>query len=262
MKPWHWWVGGALAAVPLTAACRAAVEWPTRTSAVAVVVQTAIVLAAALFAKRQLDEARETREAQSRPFVVVDFDVFRDRGIVYLTITNMGTTLARNVRLTFDPGLESSIDDERSTFSKLRILTDGVPTLAPGREIPIVFDFFAVRPDELQDAYTVTVTYDDDRGRPLRDEIALDLGMYRNIEYIDRKTIHDVHGQLKQIVETLHRWNADVGGLLVKTPDDERTEAASRAERREELRRQREEAMQQRQSRPDLDVAEPPSPSS
>src|SRR3989442_10969515 len=62
---------------------------------------TALILfAAALVATRQLREARVLREAQVRPFIVVDFHVLPNSA-VYLRISNLGTVMARGIRFSF-----------------------------------------------------------------------------------------------------------------------------------------------------------------
>src|SRR2546428_10758648 len=99
-----------------------------------------VAVGAVAYAARQVGEARQLREAQTRPFVVVDFDVLRLRPMIYLVITNHGSTLTRNVRFAFDPPLSSAFDDDHRTLADARLLRDGLPTLAPRAEIPILFD--------------------------------------------------------------------------------------------------------------------------
>ena len=207
-------------------------------AAVAAAIQTIVVIVAALFAKRQVDEAKQLREAQSRPFVIIDFDVLRVRRFIYLVITNLGQTLARNVRFTFEPPLSSSIDEKHDTLKKARLLTEGIPTLAPGREIPILFDSFLERGDERPDAYEVQVSYEGEKGQEYTDTVLLDLGIYRNLIYIDRKDIHHVHEQLKDIAKTLKRWSAGFDGLHVRTDADLERAREEQERRMEEPERQ------------------------
>jgi hypothetical protein len=54
---------------------------------------------------RQVREARRLREQQTRPFVVIDFEVAQN-AIVFLPISNIGTTLARDVRFEIEPRLK------------------------------------------------------------------------------------------------------------------------------------------------------------
>lgn len=63
-------------------------------------VQTLILLVAGGTAYWQASEARKLCLEQSRPFVVLDMDVRQT--IAELRITNVGPTLARNVRFAFE----------------------------------------------------------------------------------------------------------------------------------------------------------------
>lgn len=182
----------------------------------------AVYLLVLLYARQQVNEARRLREAELRPFVVVDFDVFSRRPLIFLTISNLGRTLARNVKLTFSPELSSSLEDEHDTLSSVRLLTEGMPTLAPGKHIPILFDSFITRGNDRPDAYKVSLTYDGEGRRHYQETILLDLGVYRNIQYITTHDVHDVHAQVKKIAETLGKWTSTWGGVKVWSRDDER----------------------------------------
>ena len=163
-------------------------------TAVAASVQTFIIGAAAVFAYRQVREVRLTREDQTRPFVILDFDMSRPP-LIHLAIKNIGKTMARRVRIQTDPPLASTFDKDGQSqpIAKLRVFTDEIPTMAPDREIRMLFDSFPQREQrKFDDAYRVTITYEGERGRTYVDEMVLDLGIYRNIEYVTEHGIHDV----------------------------------------------------------------------
>jgi hypothetical protein len=188
--------------------------------------QTIIVGAAAGFAYRQVREAKLTREDQSRPFVILEFDLSRPL-FIHLVIKNIGRTMARRVRIQTDPPLASTFDTkgQREPVAKLRVFAEEIPTMAPDREIRTLFDSFPDREGQkLDDVYRVTITYEGERGRSYVDEMVLDLGIYRNITYIEQHTIHDVHKQLKKIAEELRRWSGS--GLKVVSRKDEREDYA------------------------------------
>jgi hypothetical protein len=84
---------------------------PEEWTALATGLQAVIVAAAAVVAGFQVHEARKLREDQTRPFVVVDFDV-SDPPLIHITIANIGKTMARTVRVKVDPTLESSLDEK------------------------------------------------------------------------------------------------------------------------------------------------------
>lgn len=116
-----------------------------------------------------------------------------------------------------------------------RLLTEGIPTLAPGKTIPILFDVFLERGDR-PDAYSVDVSYEGERGRRYQERVPLDLGVYRNLEYVTTHTIHDVHARLKEIRDVIKKWSTTGGGLLVVTPHDVRRREEEWRESREQRR--------------------------
>lgn len=190
--------------------------------------QAVIVAAAAVVAGFQVHEARKLREDQTRPFVVVDFDV-SDPPLIHITIANIGKTMARTVRVKVDPTLESSLDEKGrpEPIAQLSVFTEEIPSMAPGKVIRLAFDGFIDRQKarekghDLEDAYQVTVTYRGERRflrrRFYKDTMPLDLGVYRNIQYVDRRTIHDLYGQVKKIADAVGQWSAGAGstGLVV-----------------------------------------------
>lgn len=64
--------------------------------------QLLVLTAAAVFGRHQLNEAKDLREAQTRPFVVIDLGSSAHT-LFDLVVKNIGPTLARDVRFEFDP---------------------------------------------------------------------------------------------------------------------------------------------------------------
>jgi len=90
-----------------------AVTWTDEWQVFLVAAQLVVLVVAAVVAWRQVREARELRLEQNRPFGVVDFDLDESKGyLIFFEVTNMGTSLARDVRIEIDPPLESAIDVE------------------------------------------------------------------------------------------------------------------------------------------------------
>jgi hypothetical protein len=190
------------------------------------VLQALVVAAAAIFAKGQVDEARRAREARDRPFVAVDFQLGPTHGAVHLNISNTGSTLARNVRMRFDPEVTRTFD-ESVRLADTSLIKDGIPTLPPGRVISLLFDSVIQRRPPHPDSYEVTLTYEGDRGFVYHDLFVLDIAIYRQILSIRQAGLDDIHKRLEEISRSLASWKAWSGGLLVKTPsieDEEREE--------------------------------------
>jgi hypothetical protein len=198
-------------------------EWWTaeRVIALAAVGQLVVLVAAALFARAQVREARELRAEQARPFVVVDFELDR-RPLINLVVANLGKTMARNTRITVDPPLRSTVYDSfGSPIGKLKLFTEVVPSLAPGKRIVLLFDSVPQRTEAgLPDSYQVRLSYEWDGGRPIVDTQRLDLDLYRHQRLVWQDTIHDVSKTLKQIERRMTGWSSNLGGLLVRTPDE------------------------------------------
>lgn len=193
--------------------------------------QLLVLIAAALFGRRQLNEAKELREAQTRPFVVIDL-ASSAQTLFDLVVTNIGSTLARNVRFEFDPPIRSTDDDLDP--NKLKMFREGISTLAPGKEIRTLFDQGPTRHKSgLPDIYEVTVTYTDQTGkRSYEEKVDLDFGLYWERRTVHRRDVHDLYTQLETIAKEIGRWRPNLGrGLLaVTTADVEKRNAEALAQ--------------------------------
>ena len=208
-------------------------EWLSaeRLVAAAAVGQLAVLVFAARYARNQVAEARRLREAgqrlqeaEARPYVVVDFELGDRPPFINLVVTNLGKTAARNVRIEVDPPFESSLDAKVPVpISKLKLFTEGIPSLVPGKRIVFLFDTLNQRPKELPTAYGVTLRYDGESGPFPADEQHLNLEVYYNMLSVDRYTIHDVSKTLTKLLRRFEQWSAGPeGGLLVLSPEDKR----------------------------------------
>jgi hypothetical protein len=218
-----------------------AVTWTDVAQVGLVAAQLLVLVAAAIFAWRQVKEARELREEQNRPFVVVDFDV-EGGYLVHLQVENMGTSLARDVQIDIDPPLESAIEIE---IGKLKMLNEGIATLAPGKRYRAFFDMSFRRNEERPDLpmnYTARVRYSDDRRKRSFDEVLnLDLDQYMHINTVTRHDLHDIHKQLEQLRKVLEKWTSGTGsGLLALSLEESRAENERRYAAMKERQKQRE----------------------
>lgn len=182
--------------------------------------QLLVLTAAAVFGRRQLREAKELREAQTRPFVVIDLGTSAHT-LFDLVVRNIGPTLAQNVRFEFNPPIRST--DANLDPNKLKMFREGISTLAPGKEIRTLFDKGPTRHEsDLPDIYEVTVSYRDQTGkRNYEEKVDLDFGLYWDRPTVARRDVHDLHKQLETIAKEIRRWRPNVGrGLLTVTSAD------------------------------------------
>ena len=189
---------------------------------------TFLVLAVSLvFAGRQVREAIRLREARARPFVVVDFEA--ESVLIHLTIENTGTLAARDIRLQFDPPIRTTPDDpwppEQST-----LMTQGIPTLPPGKKLRFFLDSFPVRYEKgLPLTYEATVTYAvEGRKKPFKDTYTLDLSFLVGLGHVQRKGTHEIAQELEKIRKRLDQWTEHLNGLRVYAIDHEKYERETR----------------------------------
>lgn len=178
---------------------------PDEWSAAAQMVTAGVALGAAEFARRQVGEARKTREAQAQPFVVVSLEPSEvDEQILDLVVENVGATLARDVSFAFNPPLRSSLKDDFLADSFL--LRSGIPTMPPGMRLARVFDSALQRePTDLPWRFDVKVSFSDHRRRPQEPlEYVLDLEPYRSGTYLRLFTQHHAAEALRGMEATLN----------------------------------------------------------
>lgn len=190
-----------------------AAEWAAFGTVAAILVGGAIAL-------WQVFEVRTQRKEQARPFVVVDFE-FRSI-LVYLQIRNIGTTIARDVSITFDKPLESTLSRPRE-IDDSPLLKRPIPMIAPGRRISLLFDSFTARADNgtLPMDYIVTLSYRDVHGNRFEDpSYPLDLGVYAETA-IDPKGLPELVRELEQIRREIAKWTDGIRRLRVSNVNKE-----------------------------------------
>lgn len=201
--------------------------------------QVLVLIAAAIYARSQLKEAKVLRQEQIRPFVVIDLQGTR-KPFFDLVVKNIGKTMAREVSFEFEPQLKSTMGHANL---ELKMFTQGISTLAPGKQIKTLFEKGPSRfESELPDTYAVTVRYSDQTGkRNFEESMDLDFGLYWNRLSVTLYDIHDVHKQLSAIADELAKWTATPGGgILEVTPKDMRDRQAATEKQLEEYRAEQE----------------------
>lgn len=185
---------------------------------------TAIVaLLAAVFAGWQVWEIRRARQEESRPFVIVDIQSSAAwNNLLNLVIENAGSTVARDVRVSFTPPLQSSNDhvDLESTV----LLTEGIPMLPPRRQVKAFFDAAHDRKGKgLPMRYDVEVALKDYRGRPQElQRYVIDLEHLYGLTNITEYGMHDAAKALREIQKSVKKWSDIHGRLKVWVRDEDR----------------------------------------
>jgi len=197
---------------------------PADWSALSGGVTALVAVVAAAFAFLQVRHAKLLREEQAQPFVVVDFEsspVWRNA--IELVVQNIGKTVAKNVRVTFDPPLKSTEQQGGYELAKSVLLTQGVPTMPPGKRVSALFDFTHERKDSgLPMTYTATVEFTDSRGR--RQETLsyiLDLNVLYGLMKFTEYGVHDAAKALVEMQKTMGKWTAHSNGIRVHTLDED-----------------------------------------
>jgi hypothetical protein len=89
-------------------------------------------------AEKTLQEMKEMRDQETAPHVVAYFEAARGTPFIYLVVKNLGKSVAKAVRLDFDPGLRSS--NPGIQMDELPMIRQGIGSLAPGQELRTFFD--------------------------------------------------------------------------------------------------------------------------
>jgi hypothetical protein len=199
-------------------------------SALGTCVTALVAVIAALFAGSQVREARRTREERSQPFVVVDIQPSRVwHNLLLLVVENIGATLARDVQISFQPALTTSLADSHLPSSAL--LREGITSLPPRRRIEMLFDISHDRlKADLPLRYDVTVKFKDARGRsqePLR--YVIDLAVLYDLEVVQERNVHHAAEALEKVSDTLKSWSTS-GGMRVWLRDEDERSKRQRVE--------------------------------
>ena len=123
-----------------------------------------VAIAAAFYAKRQIDEAKRANRETTRPYVIVTIEsTGTSRQLFDLCIRNIGQRPALNVRIALDPPPVSADPIEGHEIANVKMLTQPVAMIAPAQEMRAYFDDHRDRQrvKNLPTSHQVTVEYED-----------------------------------------------------------------------------------------------------
>ncbi|MGJ7439862.1 hypothetical protein [Aquipuribacter sp. MA13-6] len=183
-----------------------------------------MAIVAAVFAFIQVRHARLLRIEQAQPVVLVDFEsspVWQNA--IELVIENSGKTIATNVRVEFDPPLESSKKQRGHEIENSILLKEGIPTLPPGRQVRALFDLTHERKESgLPMSYKARVTFSNSKGRGRQSlSYVLDLNYRFGLLTFQEKGMHQIAEELGHIRNSMRRWTTHTNGLKVHMVDED-----------------------------------------
>lgn len=192
--------------------------WPTADEWVAFGSVWTLVIAAvaAVFAWRQVNEARTLRREQAQPYIAAYLDLNNEVDFVFISfvIKNFGLTAAHNIQISVDPPMKRAWG--KVSNPEPLPLPATITTLVPGQEWKTLFDWAPHRLQaELFDVHTVTITYDDSRGKKMpKGTFDIDWNQYRNVRKVGVKTPHHIGKAVEEISATLKKWTQGNSGPL------------------------------------------------
>ena len=153
---------------------------------------------------RSVAEMVEDRDQQIAPYVVVFFDHQTDSPIFDLVIKNTGRTAARDVEVTFEPPLQTSL--KNYDIDQLAFIHQPIPTLPPDYEIRASVDVIdnALKSETLPKQYRVKVFYCGGIKSDRREaEYILDLNVFEGILETHTRSMTDLTKAVEKISDTL-----------------------------------------------------------
>lgn len=168
--------------------------WTTqRVATGASVVAAGAAVTAATSGVRTLRQNRRDSKARSRPMVAAELrDVPYVKGTQILVVRNYGPSIARNVRVSFDPEIPDPEDPTTSVTPFLkRRYANPIPVLTPGMELDNVY--FSgqreggswVNREPTPEQAIAQITYKNDAGDEFTDMFPLDTNLIRNRTYTE-----------------------------------------------------------------------------
>ena len=186
---------------------------PAEVTAWATLLEGAILAVAALFAWSQLAEMRDTRLAQTRPYVIAYIHPHSTaHTIIDFVIANVGKTAARNVRLLFEPPL-SDTSGPAASFPNAHwaAFESGLPLLAPGQQLSCLWaqstTVFGDNTTAVK-RHVVSISYSGDlpADSTYAGEYVLDTEAFFGLMGVAGKGADDAVRALEEIKSTLSKW--------------------------------------------------------
>lgn len=159
--------------------------------------------------ERILKEMEATREQEVAPYVVAYFDLENDASrlpaSVFFTIRNEGKTVAKNVKLEFDPPLPTlAYMPKPRNLNALSMIREGIPVMPPGFEIRTTFGFYTALAEKGM-SYKVKISFNGLHDKPDSAEYILDLSPFSDLLYDVPQGMPQLIEQLKKTYESIDK---------------------------------------------------------
>jgi hypothetical protein len=183
-----------------------------------VAVEAIAVAVTAGYAIVQYRHMRESRRAQERPYVIVDFEVAD--WLIDVAVSNIGAGAAKDVRFAFEPALVTS--DDNNLSESFWLFKEGAAFLPSGKTISTLFD---VSHQYIESGkplvFQVDISYKDMGDKDWDTSMRLDLAMYKGRRSIRRKGLDDIAKSMEKLEREISKAIAPFGrGILVKTQEE------------------------------------------
>lgn len=154
--------------------------------------------------EKSVEEMRADRDQQVAPYIVVYFDHMNDSPIFDLVVKNTGKSVARDVNISFEPPLDTSL--KNYDIQRLAFVHMPIPTFPPDYEIRASMDVLAnrLRSDSLPRVYHVAVTFRGGIDNDLRTaEYILDLNVFSGILETHVRSLSDLTRAVENIPDSI-----------------------------------------------------------
>jgi hypothetical protein len=161
-------------------------------------------------AEKTLQEMKEVRDQETAPYVIVYLDSPYGTSFIYLIVKNTGRTIAKNVRIAFNPSLRSSSND---IFDEMPMIKHGIASLAPGQELRTFFDsaISYYGREDLPLHITARISYCGGLKAGERSyEQTLDLQAFRDLLYTVEKGMNDLVRQVEEVAKSASKSHSDL----------------------------------------------------
>lgn len=167
--------------------------------------QTEIQREQVVAAREQTQLQRDLAHEALQPYVWADIQPDMQQGtVMHVVVGNNGPTVARNVRVTFDPPLPASQHQSDKVESVQRVLASGLRSLAPKREIRWTLGAgYDLLSSEGSQVRTVRVEGEGPHGPLPVLEIQIDISEWRQARDAPDGSLHHVRGAIKDLTKAV-----------------------------------------------------------